>query len=319
MKRLGTIYCLTVGTALLLLCAAPVRAQQCDDADACTVNDMCSDGTCSGSFQNGGNCDDGDPCTVNDHCQMSPDSGPVCLGDQPAEVGTVCAGGCGTCQALVPLPGVPLVCTGDPANAGNPCDFGFAIPCLSGSCQITPAGDINIAFCFPQAKQCPDTDGNPCTDACDFQTGECRPDVSMCIPTCETCNPTSGACEPINEGVGCDDFDVCTPQSRCHATDLGGVTRGLCSAGEPTGPSPTPTQPSGPTATQTQSTPVPTTCVGDCDGNGVVVVNEIVTGVNIALGAAPVSQCQVFDVSGNGAVDINELVGAVNSLLGGCV
>jgi hypothetical protein len=60
------------------------------------------------------------------------------------------------------------------------------------------------------------------------------------------------------------------------------------------------------------------TCVGDCNGDGVVLVNEIITGVNIALDAAPISACPSFDVNGDGKVTINELIVAVNNALNGC-
>ena len=59
-------------------------------------------------------------------------------------------------------------------------------------------------------------------------------------------------------------------------------------------------------------------CTGDCDGGGTVRINELVLGVNIALGQAPLDGCPSFDPSGNGRVDINELVMGVNNSLGGC-
>lgn len=76
-------------------------------------------------------------------------------------------------------------------------------------------------------------------------------------------------------------------------------------------------------ATATVSPPLtPTTpsevCVGDCDGDGEVMVNELVTMVNIALGNADVSTCLAGDPSGNGEITINELVIAVNNALNGC-
>jgi len=73
------------------------------------------------------------------------------------------------------------------------------------------------------------------------------------------------------------------------------------------------------TATPT-ATPNPTVavCVGDCNGNGVVTVNELIIGVNIALGNAPVTACPAFDPNHDGRVGINELIAAVNNLLYGC-
>ena len=59
-------------------------------------------------------------------------------------------------------------------------------------------------------------------------------------------------------------------------------------------------------------------CVGDCDGNGTVAVNELILGVNIALGNAPAAQCAAFDPDATTTVSISELVQAVNAALNGC-
>lgn len=59
-------------------------------------------------------------------------------------------------------------------------------------------------------------------------------------------------------------------------------------------------------------------CVGDCDGNGTVAINELIRGVNIALGLADVSTCAAMDANNNGLVAINELIQGVNNALNGC-
>jgi len=58
--------------------------------------------------------------------------------------------------------------------------------------------------------------------------------------------------------------------------------------------------------------------VGDCDGDGHVRVDELVKGVNIALGTAPCDDCTAFDANGDRKVEIEELVQAVNHALYGC-
>ena len=61
------------------------------------------------------------------------------------------------------------------------------------------------------------------------------------------------------------------------------------------------------------------TCPGDCNDDGKVVINELISCVNIALGSSPVSSCPACDVNGDGMVTINELIAAVNvALLPGC-
>lgn len=65
-------------------------------------------------------------------------------------------------------------------------------------------------------------------------------------------------------------------------------------------------------------TPTPGTCPGDCNGSREVTVDEIIKGVNIALGNASVDVCPVFDVNGDGTVTVDEIIKAVNAALNGC-
>jgi hypothetical protein len=59
-------------------------------------------------------------------------------------------------------------------------------------------------------------------------------------------------------------------------------------------------------------------CVGDCSGDGTLAINELVTGVNIALGNSAVSACPSFDCQHTGMVPINCLIQGVNNALAGC-
>lgn len=54
---------------------------------------------------------------------------------------------------------------------------------------------------------------------------------------------------------------------------------------------------------------------GDCNGDGTVTVDELIIGVNIALGSEPLSSCASFDVDGNGEVTVDELIVAVDVAL----
>jgi CSLREA domain-containing protein len=82
-------------------------------------------------------------------------------------------------------------------------------------------------------------------------------------------------------------------------------------------PSATPTDTPAASASATASaTPVP--CTGDCDGSGMVSINELIIGVNIALGTQPPSACPAFDNAG-GTVDIAQLIKGVNNSLTDCV
>ena len=71
------------------------------------------------------------------------------------------------------------------------------------------------------------------------------------------------------------------------------------------------------------ATPIPThtpgaSCDGDCNGDGVVTINEVILAVNIGLGTAALEECLAADANGDGQVTINELVRAVNLGLTEC-
>jgi hypothetical protein len=412
------------GPIAVLLVAALVGAadaQQCNDFDQCTVNDMCFADRCNGTFADGAGCDDGNGCTVNDRCQIDILLGEVCRGDT-APQGTSCGGGCGTCLPAIGSPEL-MLCGGDEADEGKPCDFSDA-PCVDATCFMLEG----LATCLPRPRVCPDTDGNPCTDNCDFATDTCKPNAPKCIPTCERCDPSTGACEPDHLFEACDDSDVCSTLTRCEFNQ--GADRTFCVAGVPIGPSPTrtavlptrtasftptlpptatrtptrtptltatavatrtatavatrtvspsvtrttsptprptssrtatstvlptstglptptaratstvptlpvpatrtasPTRPSTPiaTATDTAALATPThtaspplrACVGDCDGNRAVAINEMLVGINIALGLRTVDSCLPFDSDASGSVEIYELLAAVSAIVIGC-
>ncbi|MEO8605769.1 MAG: hypothetical protein ABI629_24585 [bacterium] len=58
-------------------------------------------------------------------------------------------------------------------------------------------------------------------------------------------------------------------------------------------------------------------CVGDCGGDGRVTIDDLVRGVEIALGGATVANCAAMDANDDGAVTIEELVAAVTAALDG--
>src|SRR5262249_48214677 len=53
-------------------------------------------------------------------------------------------------------------------------------------------------------------------------------------------------------------------------------------------------------------------CVGDCDGTNAVEIHNLILGINIALGAQPVSACEAF-ADARGEVHIAQLIRAVNN------
>jgi len=67
------------------------------------------------------------------------------------------------------------------------------------------------------------------------------------------------------------------------------------------------------------TTPAPPPCRGDCDGDGRVAIEELIRGVNIALGLAAVETCAGYAACAPPqCASIEYLVGAVAHALGGC-
>jgi hypothetical protein len=62
----------------------------------------------------------------------------------------------------------------------------------------------------------------------------------------------------------------------------------------------------------------PPVCVGDCNADRQVTIDELVRAVNIALDLSPLAACSACDASHDGQVTVDELVRAVNAALSGC-
>ncbi len=125
------------GTSSCVNDPAPQNGQVCDDAAFCTVNDVCSAGTCGGSANP---CDDANPCTA-DSCDSGSDS---CVNDGAALEATSCDDGdactsATTCSAGVCSNGTPVLVCGD-ANVCAPesCDDGNSdeLDGCSSGCQL---------------------------------------------------------------------------------------------------------------------------------------------------------------------------------------
>jgi hypothetical protein len=70
-----------------------------------------------------------------------------------------------------------------------------------------------------------------------------------------------------------------------------------------------------PTATQTRA---PRPCPSDCNGDGMVSIDELIATINIALTGGSLETCPAGDVNGDGVITVTDLVQAVNSALAGC-
>jgi len=59
-------------------------------------------------------------------------------------------------------------------------------------------------------------------------------------------------------------------------------------------------------------------CVGDCDSDGAVTIDNILVMVNVALEVSPVNACLAGDANGDGTITVDEIILAVNNALGEC-
>jgi len=59
-------------------------------------------------------------------------------------------------------------------------------------------------------------------------------------------------------------------------------------------------------------------CVGDCNGDGGVTVDEVVQAVSIALGIESVSSCSGLDMNSDGQITVDEILSALAMALQGC-
>jgi hypothetical protein len=68
----------------------------------------------------------------------------------------------------------------------------------------------------------------------------------------------------------------------------------------------------------TPATPAPSGCLGDCDGDGQVRIDELLRGVAIGLGAVAVETCALYACPAPGCVIIQVLISSVEHALRGC-
>ena len=139
--------------------------------------------------------------------------------------------------------------------------------------------------------------GEPCGEGIECESGACVDDVCCselaCSPS-ERCDITDheGACtRPLPAGSDCDKNADCRSQM-CSAQS---PATGFCLPGGTSDP-----------------------CVGDCNGDGEVTVDELVLVTQIALGIAGVEACEAADDSGDGTITVDEIVATVDGALEGC-
>ena len=234
----------------------------CDDGDACTLGDLCNQGTCSPGADricndgnpctddscepatgcvfapNAADCNDDDVCTTEDTCSNGECSGGLALICDDTNIcnGTEsCDPGKG-CQAGSPLAcNDNNVCTGNeschPANgcqAGEPLVCADSNPCTDDSCDP-------VAGCQFAANEADCDDGNECTLSDGCSDGICKAGSALfCnddnICTSDTCDPVQGCLFVMNQAP-CDDSDLCTTGDHCHLGTCIGAGTLTCADG----------------------------------------------------------------------------------------
>ncbi len=151
-----------------------------------------------------------------------------------------------------------------------------------------------------------------------------------------TGNPAYFPLEPGSPAIDAGDNATCAGEP-VNNDSQNGVTRprdgngdgsSICDIGAYEAPGaggPAPTSTPSATATPVPAPPTPTSratpttrCIGDCNGDGGVTIEEIIGMVNVALGSTNVSTCRSGDANGDGEITVDEIVAAVNRALTGC-
>jgi hypothetical protein len=201
-------------------------------------------------------------------------------------------------------------------------DSGLVIGNGLGFRKILSGTSVRLQFVQEICNDHQDNDGDgkeDCADPKCVGTPQCIPTptfTATATPTATSTYTSTSTPTPTNTSTFTNTPTITpTPTATPTVTATATVT-----------PTPTPTGTSTATATPTSTaTPTPSAtetpppaCVGDCNGDGTVSVDELVRGVNIALGAQPLDLCPVFDGDQSLEVTVNELITAVNNALKGC-
>ena len=221
----------------------------CDDASACTEDDVCKAGACKGD---GVDCDDSNPCTVDtcdpitQGCTYSLPAGVVACNDGDAcTEGDVCQGG--FCVGTV-----PVVCDDKNPCTDETCDAtdGCVTTNNTALCNDKDACTLDDVcsggVCGGELLDCSgDSDGDPCTENEACVGGACQGTPLDCSDLDTECTEgvcNSGFCEMAPLAGACDDEDACTSNDTCVGGECMGAemdcseldgpcTKGVCEAG----------------------------------------------------------------------------------------
>jgi subtilisin-like proprotein convertase family protein len=187
-----------------------VDGTPCDDGQFCTVDDVCTAGSCVGP--NARDCSDGDQCT-SDACDDVADG---CVNANVPD-GTVCSDGLFCTLGETCTLGVCGGGSGRDCTDGNPCTIDSCNDTTS-TCDHVNEADGSVC-----------DDGRFCTlnDVC--ATGVCTGTLNPCDDsngcTLDSCDDATSQCvndQTAMDGAGCDDGEFCTVADTCAAGICGG-------------------------------------------------------------------------------------------------
>jgi hypothetical protein len=214
----------------------------------------------------------------------------------------------------------PTSCAAPVYGSCGDCVMVFGATCESGDLCVlhTPTPSPTSTPTTSSPTPTPTATNTPAANDC------CQCADFCAAPIVGTC----GGCAVVF-GASCTGGSLCIPQTATPTptetptpTPTGTATATPTATSTPT-PTNTPTVTPVATTTRTPTQTVPPTstprpCAGDCNGNGTVTVDEILTMVNIALGNTPVTACEASDANHDGNVTVDEILTAVNNALNRC-
>ncbi len=215
----------------------------CTDTGMCVgkavtcVGDACNARTCNGTDKctvtpkTGSQCDDGNACTHTDACSDQGTCGGKAITCTTDQFATRTCNGTDTCT-IVPKAGAACddgdLCTkGDVRQADGAC-AGMRYTCAMNPCLVSNTCDGNNgckAEARPDGTTC-DADNSKCTPKDVCKAGLCMPDpkrVACVTKDCNTvvCNPDSGSCEYTATSGGACGVTGCYSMGTC--------SNGMCS------------------------------------------------------------------------------------------
>ncbi|OGL98691.1 hypothetical protein A2318_00485 [Candidatus Uhrbacteria bacterium RIFOXYB2_FULL_45_11] len=235
---------------------AVVGVYYCNDGSACTTNDSCTLGVCTGKIlqcsdgldctqdscgantgcvfmvQDKSPCNDGDACTVGDICLTSKCEGKVktCEDNNDCTIDT-CDSAIGSCNFTANdgyYCSDANACTAGDVCTGTKCT-GTTMSCNDGNVCTSDSCNKKTGCVFIATPNAPCDDGDLCStdEICQQSVCKAKPVVCNDDNTCtkDSCNKATGKCvfQSLNDTNKCDDGDLCTIADICLSSQCKGT------------------------------------------------------------------------------------------------